>query len=104
MSRWTTYATNVTITANRLIGSAVPLQGLAFAFQRNGFTVPNALSDGLLNSTASQEMKWCGRDIYLDHVAWIAESNSSSPGSLNTITQAHTAMVPYPMSSEHDRL
>ncbi|VDC07219.1 unnamed protein product [Peniophora sp. CBMAI 1063] len=84
VKEWTTYAANVTTVANKLMGSEVPIQALAFGFQRDGFTVPNAISDGLLNSTASQDIKWISQHHY---------SGSYCDGPVPDIVDARQALM-----------
>ena len=67
-SRWTTFATNVTKTANALLGKDVALQGIAFAessHTSSGFSPEAAFDLGILDSDAGSQVKWCASFLRL---------------------------------------
>ncbi|KZV62775.1 glycoside hydrolase family 79 protein [Peniophora sp. CONT] len=64
---WTKFATNVTKTANALLGKEVALQGIAFAessHTTSGFSPEAAFKLGILNSDAGSQVKWISQHHY----------------------------------------
>ncbi|KZV62776.1 glycoside hydrolase family 79 protein [Peniophora sp. CONT] len=64
---WTTFATNVTKTANALLGKEVALQGIAFAessHTTSGFSPQAAFELGILESNAGSQVKWISQHQY----------------------------------------
>lgn len=60
--RWTTFAENVTATANRILGTNVSLQGAAFSGSSHtttGFSPQAIFKNGILSSPAGSQIKLC---------------------------------------------
>ncbi len=60
--RWTTFAKNVTATANHIFGTNVPLQGAAFigsSHSNTGFSPQAIFQNGILSSPAGSQITMC---------------------------------------------
>ncbi|KAA1467403.1 glycoside hydrolase family 79 protein [Dentipellis sp. KUC8613] len=68
VSQWTTFAQNVTAVANAALGSKVALWGASFAGSSHsatsGFSPQSAIQDGLLKSSAGEQIKTISQHHY----------------------------------------